>query len=108
LVTSARRYFEQATRLAPDSVTAQNNLGVVLLMLKEYYPAREAFRTAFALSSGQSEMAERGLNRVEAEIALIEGDGQANPAISHDVLRLGSSEFRLIESAPPRADVPAE
>ncbi|MFQ5565831.1 MAG: hypothetical protein ACE5EU_05655, partial [Paracoccaceae bacterium] len=44
LLTSARRYFEQARTLAPDSIVAHNNLGVVLYMLKEYYPARNAFR----------------------------------------------------------------
>ena len=108
LLTSARRYFEQARRLAPDSATAHNNLGVVLYMLKEYYPARDAFRTAYALSVGRSEMAERNLNRAEAAIARTKEIQKTNPAISHEVIRLGSSEFRLIESASPEADEMAE
>ena len=108
LLSSARRYFEQARRLAPDSMVAQNNLGVVLYMLKEYYPARNAFRRAFALSNGESKMAERNLNRVEATIAQIEEIPATNPAISHDVIRLGTSEFRLIETASREADVMAE
>ncbi len=104
LLTSARRYFEQARRLAPDSVTANNNLGVVLYKLKEYYPARNAFRQALALSGGKSEMAERNLNRAEATIAQMEEAAKTDPAISHDVVRLGSSEFRLMEAASPDAD----
>ncbi len=108
LLTSARRYFEQARSLAPDSVIAHNNLGVVLYRLKEYYPARNASRRAFALSSGKSEMAERNLNRAEATIARMEKIPKTDPAISHDVIRLGTSEFRLIEAASPDADVTAE
>ncbi len=108
LLTSARRYFELARRLAPDSVTANNNLGVVLYKLKEYYPARNAFRRALALSGGKSEMAERNLNRAEATIARMETVPETDPAISHDVIRLGSSEFRLIEAASPEAEVTAE
>ena len=108
LLTSARRYFERARRLAPDSVIAHNNLGVVLYKLKEYYPARNAFRRAYALSNGKSEMAERNLNRAEATIARMEKIPKTDPAISHDVIRLGTSEFRLIETASPEVDVTAE
>jgi Flp pilus assembly protein TadD len=108
LLTSARRYFEQARRLAPDSATAHNNLGVVLYMLKEYYPARNAFRTAYALSDGRSEMAERNLNQAEVTIALLEGVPETDPAVSHEVIRLGTSEFRIMEAAAPEADVMVE
>ncbi len=108
LLTSARRYFEQASELAPNSVIAHNNLGVVLYMLEEYYPARDEFRSAFALSSGKSEMAERNLNRAEATIARTEKIQKTDPAISHEVIRLGSSEFRLVETASPEADAMAE
>ncbi len=108
LLTSARRYFEQARKLAPQSVIAHNNLGVVLYQLKEYYPARNAFRRAYSISGGKSEIAERNLNRVEATIALMEMVPKKDPAISIDVIRLGSSEYRLIEAASPEAEVSAE
>jgi Flp pilus assembly protein TadD len=108
LLTSAQRYFIQARELAPNSVITHNNLGVVLYLLEEYYPAREEFRTAYALSSGRNEMAERNLNRVEETIAGIEQVAETNTAISHDVVRLGSSEFRLVESASPEVEVIAE
>ena len=108
LLTSARRYFEQARELAPDSVIAHNNLGVVLYKLKEYYPARNAFRRAFALSSGKSEMAEHNLNRVEATIARLEEVPKTDPAITHEVVRLGNGVFRLVTAASPEAEVTAE
>ena len=107
LLTSARRYFEQARELNPNSVIAHNNLGVVLYKLQEYYPARNAFRRAYALSNGKSEMAERNLNRAEATIARMEKVPKTDPAISHDVIRLGTSEFRLIEDVSPEAEVTA-
>lgn len=108
LLTAARRYLQEASLQAPDSVHAHNNLGVVLYQLKEYYPARNAFRTAFALSSGTSEFAARNLNRVEEFIAQIEANQPVDTSISHDVLRLGSSEFRLIDARSSRSDAEAE
>jgi hypothetical protein len=33
---------------------------------------------------------------------------KTNPAISHNVIRLGTSEFRLIEAAAPETDLTAE
>jgi len=108
LLTSAQRYFEQARGLAPESMIAHNNLGVVLYKLKDYYPARDAFRRAYLLSSGKSKMAERNLNRTEAMIALMEEVPKTDPAVSHDVIRLGSSEFWLLEAVSPEAGATAE
>lgn len=105
MVNAARRYFEHASKLAPESVIAHNNLGVVLYRLKEYYLARDEFRIAYALSSGASTMAARNLNRAEQAIALIEESEAPDPAISHEVIRLGTSEFRIIESADAEAEV---
>ena len=95
LLTTARRYFLRAIELDPGSITAHNNLGVVQFSLKEYYPARDAFRAAYALSSGRSEIAEGNLNRAEAVVAEIEAAGQEDPEISHRVVRLGTSVFQI-------------
>ena len=108
LLTTARRYFEQATRLAPNSTITHNNLGVVLYKLKEYYPARNEFRSAFALSNGTSEMAERNLNRTETMIAAIETIPETDLAISHGVINLGGGEYRLVELDAPTTDPMAE
>lgn len=99
LLTEARRFFERALTLDPESLAANNNLGVVLFRLREYYPAREAFRAAFALSSGQNEIAVRNLNRVEEVVAQIEEAETSDPAVSYRVVRLGTSEFRI--TPPP-------
>lgn len=98
MLTHSRRYLEMARERAPESVTANYNLGVVLFLLKEYHRARDAFQAAYALSSGSSEMAERGLNYTNEAIAQIEQTGQPDPAITYRVERLGSSEFRLIHT----------
>jgi Tfp pilus assembly protein PilF len=108
LLTSARRSLEQASLLAPNSVMVHNNLGVVLFQQTEYYLARDEFRSAFALSNGTSEMAERNLNRVEAKIAEIEMSPETDQAITYEVIRLGSGEYRLKELASPESDAMAE
>jgi Flp pilus assembly protein TadD len=108
LLHEARRYFEKASLIAPKSVIAHNNLGVVLYQLKEYYPARDEFRTAFALSNGTSEMAERNLNRAEATIEALTLVPETDQVFSHDVVRLGGGEFRLVDVASPEVDVMAD
>ena len=108
LLITARRYFEQASQLAPDSVIAHNNLGVVLYMQKDYYPAQGAFQTAFALSSGTSETAERNLNRVEATIARVEGLTEMDPAISPNEILLDANDFKFNEDDSPETELAAE
>ncbi len=107
LLRSARRYFERARDLRPDSVIAHNNLGVVLFMLEEYYGARDEFRAAWRLSGEQSEMARRNLDRAEEAIALIEAGEKLDPAYTYRVVRLGSDQFRLVKK-PPAEDPPGE
>jgi Tfp pilus assembly protein PilF len=105
LLTSARRYFKKAVEIDTNSAEAHNNLGVVLFRLREYHAARDAFRAAFALSSGRSGIAERNLNRAEAVVAQLEEAEQTDPAVSHRVVRLGTSEFRITPSATTPAEM---
>jgi len=108
LLKSARRYFEQASKLAPGSVLAHNNLGVVLYIMKEYYPARNEFRSAFALSSGRSEIAERNLNRAEATIARIERIPETGSVISQEEIRREDGEIVPGEPASTEVEAMAE
>ena len=108
LLHEARRYMEQAVLLEPDSAVAQLNLGVVLFQLKEYHGARNAFRSAFAVSSGASDAAVRNLNKTEEIIAELEKNPEFDPSISHDVVRLGGGEFRLVDAAREEPDVIGE
>ena len=105
LISMASRYFERARELAPESELANNNLGVVLYRLREYYRARQAFQAAFALSDGRNELALRNLRLTERIIKDIEaGRRYVDPALNMEVRRLGSSEFELIDYEPPELD----
>lgn len=105
LYTMAARYFERARDLAPDSIVANNNLGVVLLRLEEYYPARQAFRTAFALSDGRNELAMRNLRLAELTVAEIESERDyVDPAVNFRLRRLGTHEFELVDYEGPVID----
>jgi tetratricopeptide (TPR) repeat protein len=104
LLTEARRYFEQASLLAPGSVTVQNNLGAVLYRLGELHDARNAFQAALMLSNGTSEMAARNLSI--SEIAIRRADVAAarrvgGPALNpHRLERVGPARYRLSEADP--------
>ncbi|HUF55768.1 MAG TPA: tetratricopeptide repeat protein [Thermohalobaculum sp.] len=101
LLTMAARYFEKARDLAPDSVVAHNNLGVVLFRLGEPYQARQAFQAAFALSDGASPMALQNLRLSEEVIAEREAAlAVVDPATNFRVDRRGSSEFKLSALKP--------
>lgn len=93
LMHDARRYFEHAVRLAPNSVIAQNNLGVVLYRMGDYQAARRAFQTAFALSSGTSRIAEQNLGMTD--MALARAEGRELPMSPNPVplQRLGTGEY---------------
>jgi len=98
LLRKAHRFFRQAHDLAPGSPVANNNLGVVLYRLGRYAEARRAFRTAFAVSSGKSDMALYNMELAEA--ALAREAPRPDPAVTHGLQRLGSSEYRLFEKLP--------
>ncbi len=94
LLTAARDFFIRARIMAPGSATAHNNLGVVLYRLGDYSGARQAFRTAFAVSSGQSGVAAANLRLAEA--AIDRRMPRPDAGATHRVQRVGSSEYRLL------------
>lgn len=101
LLTEARRHFERAKQLDPESVAAHNNLGAVLYAMGDFHAARQAFRTAFALSSGASEEAEQNLGMAELAIGRAE---QAEPDLAGTgvvVQRVGSAGYRLTREPAP-------
>lgn len=108
MLTEARRHFERARELAPESAVVHNNLGVVLYKLGDYHGARSAFRAALERSGGESRPARENLEQTEAAIARLELDPVANPAETWEVVRLGSDRFRLVEATPPEPDGEAE
>lgn len=110
LLSTARRYLVHARDMAPDSAIAHNNLGVVLLMLKDYDGARVAFRSALKLTGDENEEAiRRNLERAETALAARDEEAEADPAATQRVVRLGTSAFRLTEMpAETEAEPPIE
>lgn len=107
LLTRAREHFERAAEIAPGSDVAHNNLGVVHYRLGDYARARLSFRTAFAVSSGQSAIAAANLRA--AERALAARSAPVETGSGYSLQRVGSSEYRLLApsevEAPPAAVV---
>ena len=99
LLTEAVRYYERAKEIEPESVAAHNNLGAALYGLGELYPARQAFKVAFALSNGASMEAAQNLDMAERAISRAEA---ANPRLAENpqkLQRTGSAQYKLIVSS---------
>ncbi len=104
LLHQARDLLERASQLAPASVNTQNNLGVVEYKLGDYAAARNAFRQAFAVSSGGSAVALANLRA--AERALEARAPRPDPQVTHRVQRLGGGVYRLGPSEEAPAPIP--
>lgn len=103
LLTEAVRYFERAKELDPASVAAHNNLGAALYGLGEIHAARQAFRTAFALSSGTSREAAQNLGM--ADLAVAQAEADAEPAAdARNLQRTGSAQYKLIMASKTVGD----
>lgn len=74
-LNQARELLEKAVAADDRSVPAWNNLGVALIDLYEYQQAREAFRVAFGIDNGDSELIRQNLilvnKLVEQQLARI-------------------------------------
>lgn len=111
MLGAARRYFEYARDLAPRSAVAHNNLGVVLLELREYDAARAAFRAALAAGGGDDEQIRRNLARAERDAeSAREGqvDAFEQARLAQRVVRLGKDEFRLTAQPAREEELPVE
>jgi tetratricopeptide (TPR) repeat protein len=110
LLYTAKRYLEQARDMAPDSAIAQNNLGVVLFLLRDYAGAHTAFRAALKLADEQHNAAiKRNLERAEAALDKLDQQGQVEPVATQQVVRLGSDLYRITDNpAASKATPPTE
>ncbi|GMG82941.1 hypothetical protein LNKW23_21540 [Paralimibaculum aggregatum] len=102
----ARDYLERARALAPNSVTALNNLGAVHYKLGDFAAARQAFRAAFAISSGRSGIAAANLNATEKAIAA--RAPRAPIEVTHRLQRLGGGVYTLMPVGETEEPVPPE
>ncbi len=99
LLVQAREFLRRARDLAPESVNTQNNLGVVEYKLGDYAAARQAFRIAFAVSSGESAVALANLRTAERAIAA-RAPRPDLASVTHAVIPLGGGVYRLEPRAP--------
>ncbi|MEM9761143.1 MAG: hypothetical protein AAF968_01305 [Pseudomonadota bacterium] len=110
-LSAARVMLLRARDLAPDDVDVNNALGLVLKGLNDYPGAYQAFRAAFIVSSGTSEVAAANLEdaRIRAAHAAIVAPAPDSDAIAFDLSRTGPSEFLLHEPGTQvEAVLPAE
>ncbi|MEM1384820.1 MAG: hypothetical protein AAGG06_14375 [Pseudomonadota bacterium] len=103
-----RRFLQIARDQVPTSVVANNNLGVVLFKLEDFEGARVAFRRAFTASDRADEAAEHNLRVAESMVAALQAEQQPHPALSHTVMRTGSSEYRLVSLGDQTPDATAQ
>lgn len=95
LMREAKRHFEGAIRLEPNSIIGHNNLGAVLYRLREYEAARRSFQTAFLLSSGTNLVARQNLGLTE--LAIARKEATEIPIVENPVplQRRGTGEYIL-------------
>jgi Flp pilus assembly protein TadD len=98
-LAQARRFLEFAVEVAPDSVAAWNNLGVVRYGMADYPGARDALRTAFALDGGQSDDIRTNLALVEH---LLPQPIDADSVVTEfEMQRTGDGTYRLVDRRKP-------
>ncbi|WP_127558403.1 tetratricopeptide repeat protein [Nioella ostreopsis] len=91
----AEELLRRAVEVDPDFVPAWNNLGVVLMEQGEYGEARQVFRQAYALDSGESDSIRENLRLA---IARMENPGysQDHTNQSFDLERRGGGRYLLL------------
>ncbi|MEM7508654.1 MAG: tetratricopeptide repeat protein [Pseudomonadota bacterium] len=103
----AQSFFERALKLAPNSVMAHNNLGVILFRRARYHEAKQAFQSAYAISSGSSEIAQHNLRLANLTVAEIDAN-EAGIVQSHRLVRIGTDEYSLSQTAVSAQDLGQE
>jgi Flp pilus assembly protein TadD len=94
-IGQAETLLRQATTLEPDYPAAWNNLGVALMEQGEFGEARQVFRHAYALDSGQSDSIRDNLRMAIAQTEnSVYGDG--NNEGSFDLVRRGGGRYILL------------
>ena len=91
----AEELLRSAVEEDPEFVPAWNNLGVVLMEQGEYGEARQVFRQAYALDSGESDSIRENLRLA---IARMENPGysQDHTNESFDLERRGGGRYLLL------------
>lgn len=93
-LNQAKTLLDRAIELDQGSASAWNNLGVVLMNFHEAREAREAFRIAFGIDSGDSELIRQNLILANEVI----GEQSAEIAVLDDfrLVRHGNGSYLLL------------
>jgi len=93
-LNQARVLLDKAVAADANSVSAWNNFGVVLINLGDYLQAREAFRVAFGIDNGDSDLIRNNLILANG---LIQQNIVENPDITQfSLVRHGNGSYFLI------------
>lgn len=90
----AKVLLEKALDSDDQSVPAWNNLGVVLINLQEPQQAREAFRVAFGIDNGNSELIRQNL--ILANRLVAEQSAEIVNAADFSLVRHGNGSYFLL------------
>lgn len=92
----AEGLLRQSVEMNPEFVPAWNNLGVLLMEKGEYGEAKEVFRRAYALDSGESDAIRENF-RISAEKVNEPGYGAENNN-EFALVRRGSNEYLILHA----------
>ena len=90
----AEKLLRRATQMDPTFVPAWNNLGVVLMEKGEYGEASRAFKTAFALDSGNTDSIRENLRIALAKLENPTYD--TGKTYNYTLVRRGTGEYLLL------------
>lgn len=90
----ARILLEKAIAQYSDSASAWNNFGVVLINLGEYQQARQAFRVAFGVDDGDSELIRQNL--ILANRLVNEQSAEIEVETDFSLVRYGNGSYLLL------------
>ena len=90
----ARKLLEKAVAQYAKSTSAWNNFGVVLINLGEFQQARQAFRVAFGLDNGSSELIRQNL--ILANRLIKERSAEMAREYDFSLVRYGNGSYLLL------------
>jgi Flp pilus assembly protein TadD len=90
----ARTLLAKAVEQYTESASAWNNFGVVLINLGEYQQARQAFRVAFGVDNGNSELIRQNL--ILANRLIDEQSAEIARKYDFSLVRYGNGSYLLL------------
>jgi len=90
----ARTLLEKAVEQYAESASAWNNFGVVLINLGDFQQAQQAFRVAFGVDNGNSELIRRNL--IFANRLVDEQSAEIAREYDFSLVRYGNGSYLLL------------